>query len=488
MDNRIMQALRLARHRYQFGGGPLGVNGTTPQDAMPDRGLGYNGPISYAKPDPTLPAPQPTQSPVPSTQMSLMSAAQPERAKGGIVDDALRLARNRYALGGSPSGAVTTQPAPGSNPALTNTANPAFQQSAPPVTEPVGSMAQFDMGQNPLTQSAPNPFDPNQAHLNNTAVGNQNDFVSQIQNAANNINKRIDTVDKGQTEALQNKSHDLQDQMKRYNSGQTTALNSATKELNSTIDKTAQDWNQQLATQGTNLSNIIDTNKKEGQQALQDQGTSLTNQMNSYNDAQTKALQTGLQDQNTNLTNAFTTGDTKLSNEIDANQKAQQDQYNKLQNGLQGKFQTINYELSQRAKLPYDDRNNPTTYEDWLNSTYTKNNLQPGEVLVQGPEADLLNPYGTQQAANGGRVERAHGGHISEDEIQELLDFPLGHYAEGGAVEEALEKTHGEHAISLHQAIARSGYAEGGHVSDAEIQELLDFPLGNYAEGGWIEE
>ena len=476
MDDRIMQALRLARHRYQFGGGPLGANGTTPQDAMPDRGLGYNGPISYAKPDPTLPAPQPTQSPVPSTQMSLMSAAQPERAKGGIVEDALRLARNRYALGGSPSGAVTTQPAPGSNPALTNTANPAFQQSAPPVTEPVGSMAQFDMGQNPLTQSAPNPFDPNQAHLNNTAVGDQNDFVSQIQNAANNINKRIDTVDKGQTEALQNKSHDLQDQMKRYNSGQTTALNSATKELNNTIDKTSEEWNKQLQTQGTNLSNIIDTNKKEGQQALQDQGTSLTNQMNSYNDAQTKALQTGLQDQNTKLTSAINTGDQTNADAIAKARSDLQSQYDKSQQDLTKRFAAAKFFLGikspdatlQNVEAGYGINDVANNY-DFVTNTNTGQGYDPSANSGS---------WGT--FSDGGRVERAHGGHISEDEIQELLDFPLGHYAEGGAVEEALEKTHGPHAIPLHQTIARSGYAEGGHISDAEIQELLDFPLGRH--------
>jgi hypothetical protein len=94
-----------------------------------------------------------------------------------------------------------------------------------------------------------------------------------------------------------------------------------------------------------------------------------------------------------------------------------------------------------------------------------------------------MNHYDTQS------MGYADGGVVSDHEIQELLDFPLGRYSEGGAVEEALEKTHGEHAIPFHQAIARSGYADGGPISDAEIQELLDFPLGRhgYATDGAVE-
>jgi len=68
-----------------------------------------------------------------------------------------------------------------------------------------------------------------------------------------------------------------------------------------------------------------------------------------------------------------------------------------------------------------------------------------------------------------------------------MSNTPPAPMADGGAVEEALEKTQGEHAIPFHQEIARSGYEDGGHVSDAEIQELLDFPLHHYAEGGEVE-
>jgi hypothetical protein len=112
------------------------------------------------------------------------------------------------------------------------------------------------------------------------------------------------------------------------------------------------------------------------------------------------------------------------------------------------------------------------------------NNLPPPQP-VQAPVPSSYNPL----MSNTPPAPMADGGVVSDHEIQELLDFPLGRYAEGGAVEEALEKTHGEHAIPFHQAIARSGYAEGGHVSDAEIQELLDFPLGRhgYATDGAVE-
>ena len=63
-----------------------------------------------------------------------------------------------------------------------------------------------------------------------------------------------------------------------------------------------------------------------------------------------------------------------------------------------------------------------------------------------------------------------------------MSNTPPAPMADGGAVDEALKKTHGPHAIPLHQAIARSGYEEGGSVdaafTDEEIHDLLNYPLG----------
>ena len=478
---------------------------------------------------------------------------------------ALNLAyRRHYALGGSPSGSVTTQPMAGTNPA-TQQVSLSAPQPTPATTTPSPVL-----GVNPLTQPAHNPFDVENPNNAPPMVPGGN-AMDQVKAVANNINKRIDTVDTNQTKALNQQGDQLQDQMKGYDAGQTKALNNQSTALNKTIDTTAKDLETKLNNQGQNLSNVISMNKKDDQKALQDQNTALTGQMNQFNDAQTKALQSGLQNQNTQLTNAFTTGDDNLSNKIDANQKSLQDQYGNLQKGLQGKFQEVAYQLALR-NVPFST--DTQSYNDWVSTQNNPffSNPDAGKFYT-GSEASLIDPnWQPSQAASGGRITRAFGGNafagsqtnasspqtmqqqapslipqqtmqqqsqtpmtrprqpfaqtendpngihpegtmyldtspsnpmiadnspngyakggaVTDAEIQELLDFPLSHYAEGGAVEEALEKTHGEHAIPLHQAIARSGYRDGGPISDAEIQELLDFPLGRhgYATDGAVE-
>jgi hypothetical protein len=56
-----------------------------------------------------------------------------------------------------------------------------------------------------------------------------------------------------------------------------------------------------------------------------------------------------------------------------------------------------------------------------------------------------------------------------------------------GGVAGVLNKTHGPHAIPLHQAIARSGYEDGGSVdapfTDEEIHDLLNYQLGRQKGG-----
>jgi hypothetical protein len=323
------------------------------------------------------------------------------------IADALRLAKRRkkYAVGGTPvSAAQPNAVAVGTNPAV---------NQAPKAAPSVGGSTTTLGGNNPLMQPAPNPFDP--ANPNNAppvAVGS--DPMDQVKAMADGINKRIDSVDKYQTDALNQQNTQLTSKIDGNNSAQTQALQDETKNLNNTINQNNQAINTQLTNQADTFAKSLDNITTDNQNALQTQAQQEAQALQKANDANASNLTNATNTWNDNLN----TTKTDLTNQMNDFQKKDQSQIDQMNKDLTKRFAAVQYGLDS-AMGHTDAWENLKNLED----SYGIKNIDQNYNFVSNsndaaPQRDMwignsgLGPSApvNNTAAKGGRITKAFGG------------------------------------------------------------------------------